>query len=82
MFVVSLSRVFKSLSSGPNVLMISSSVPNPNALNNVVTGCFLVRSTLTEMISLESVSYSSHAPLLGMMVVEKRLLFDLSAVTA
>ena len=51
---------------------------NPNALSSVVTGCFLVRSTLTEMISLESVSYSSHAPLFGMMVVEYRLLFDLS----
>ena len=45
-------------------------------------GCFLVRSTLTEMISLESVSYSSHAPLLGIMVVAKSLLLDLSTLTS
>jgi DNA polymerase-1 len=47
----------------------------------VVTGCFLVRSTLTEMISFESVSYSNHAPRFGMIVVENNLLLDLSIVT-
>ena len=93
--VVSFSSDFKSLSSSPNKLMISSSearlTPSrePNlalsagmnksiAFSNTVIGCFLVLSTLTEIISLVSVSYSSQAPLLGITVVEKRDLPDLS----
>ena len=40
------------------------------ALMRVVIGCFLVLSTLTDMISFESVSYSSHAPRFGITVVE------------
>ena len=47
-------------------------------LKNVVTGTFLVLSTLTDITSLESVSYSNHAPLLGITVDDTSLLPDLS----
>ena len=39
-------------------------------------------SILTDIISLESVSYSSHAPLLGIIVVAYSFLPDLSIVTS
>ena len=45
--------------------MISSSLDNPKARNNVVIGTFLVLSILTYTISLASVSYSSHVPRVG-----------------
>ena len=66
--VLSFSKVAANLSSSPKSSIISAFVPIPNALNNTVTGCFLVLSTLTEITSLESVSYSNQAPLLGITV--------------
>ncbi len=58
------------ISSSPKCSIICMSVPYPRALTKTVTGSFLVRSILTESISLESVSYSSQAPLLGITVFE------------
>ena len=66
--MLSFSNVAINLSSSPKRSIISAFDPIPNALNNTVTGCFLVLSTLTEITSLESVSYSNQAPLLGITV--------------
>ena len=72
--VLSFSSVADNLSSSPKSSIISASDPIPRALNNTVTGCFLVLSTLTDITSFESVSYSSHAPLLGITVEDINLL--------
>ena len=80
--VLSFSKVAANLSSSPKSAMISASVPIPKALNKTVTGCFLVLSTLTDIISLESVSYSNHAPLLGITVDETSFLPVLSLSSA
>ena len=52
-------------SSFPNILIISSSLDNPNARRSVVRGTFLVLSILTYKTSLASVSNSSQVPLVG-----------------
>ena len=54
--------------SSPNNDLIWSSDTSPIALNNVVTGIFLVLSTRTQNISFPSVSYSIQAPLNGITV--------------
>ena len=66
--VLSFSKVAANLSSSPKSSIISASVPIPRALNKTVTGCYLVLSTLTDITSFESVSYSNHAPLFGITV--------------
>src|SRR3712207_2602085 len=68
--VLSFSIVAFNLSSSPNQSTISASLPNPNALIKILIGSFLVLSILTYIMSLESVSYSNHAPLLGITVDE------------
>ena len=80
--VLSFSSVDKTLSSSPKRLIISASVPIPRALNRTVTGCFLVLSTLTDITPVESVSYSSHAPLFGITVEDISLLPALSLSSA
>ena len=68
--VLSFSNVLKRAGLSPNVSRISSFDPSPIALRNDVRGSFLVLSTLTYRTPAESVSYSSHAPLLGIIVEE------------
>ncbi len=80
-FVLSFCIVARTLSSSPSTSMISRSDPYPRARRRTVIGSFLVLSILTEITSLESVSYSSHAPLLGMTVDEKSFLPDLSSLS-
>ena len=67
-FIGSFAIVAINLSSSPKKSIIWSSVNKPIALNNDVTGNFLVLSILTQNTSLLSVSYSSHAPLIGITV--------------
>ncbi len=78
--VLSFSSVFKSCSVSPNVSIICELEESPIALTSTVAGSFLVRSTLTYIISLESVSYSSHAPLFGISVDSYSSLPTLSLV--
>ena len=88
--VVSFSRVLRSLSSSPKIarmssLLLSASASGsmiPSALRKDVSGCFLVLSTLTYRMPWESVSYSSHAPLLGITCELNSFWLDLSVATS
>ncbi len=54
--------------SEPNALKISVFVEYPSALNNIVTGNFLLRSIMTNKQSLMSVVKSTQDPLAGMIL--------------
>ena len=57
-------------SSSPNMRMISSSVSMPMARSSTVTGSLRARSMRAKTTPLESVSYSIHAPRLGIICAE------------
>ena len=69
--VLSFSTVAFNLSSSPSNCCKSKSLPlSIIALAKILIGSFLVLSILIYTISLESVSYSSQAPLFGITVAE------------
>ena len=75
-------KLAKIFGSSPNISKISVFVPTPSARISTVIGTFLVLSTRTQNTSLESVSYSSHAPRFGITVEEYNSLPTLSCPIA
>src|SRR3989338_9879533 len=68
---------FGSLSTSANNFLISSSPLMPNARKSAVAATFLFLSILTEITPLYSVSNSSQAPLDGINLAPKNLLYRL-----
>ena len=69
--------IFSSVSTSSKSFLISASLPIPKARNKAVAAIFLLRSILTEITPLGSVSNSSQAPREGIIFDPKKFLTPL-----